>query len=233
MVFYCYSNSFIHCCKNRSSNKERKFSGFLQLADGLDFFVVFGAVNSPLSCKILSPGNPRLQIIFQIELFRERISQFETGLLAFCYSNCTPFNGVFICCWKIEVRLFIMNRKLSGFSWWFIYCFIVFGVVNSPVVQNTITRQSKASVICRIIERVTHTVCILQPRKNNKVKSFRKPVSPSYLYGNCTTSLIQHGSGFVKLWQNLIKNHNVDSYITCIMLFRREYPSEFQTKESH
>ena len=50
-----------------------------------------------------------------------------------------------------------MNRKLSGFLKLAdaLDLFIVFGAVNSPVVQNTIMWQWKASVICQIIGRVT------------------------------------------------------------------------------
>lgn len=73
----------------------RKFSGFLKLADILDFFIVFGAVNSPVVQNTITRQS-KASAIFQIELFRERISQFESGLLAFCYSHSTPFNGVFL-----------------------------------------------------------------------------------------------------------------------------------------
>ena len=50
-----------------------------------------------------------------------------------------------------------MNRKLSGFLKLAdgLDLFLVFGAVNSPVVQNTATRQSKASVISQIIGRFT------------------------------------------------------------------------------
>ena len=50
-----------------------------------------------------------------------------------------------------------MNRKLSGFLKLAdgLDLFIAFGAINSPVVQNTITWQSKTSVICQIIGRVT------------------------------------------------------------------------------
>ena len=47
-----------------------------------------------------------------------------------------------------------MNRKLSGLLAYGLDFFIVFGAVNSPVVQGTITRQLKVSAICRIIEKV-------------------------------------------------------------------------------
>ena len=73
----------------------RKFSGFFKLADDLDFFIVFGAVNSPVVQNTIARQS-KASVIFQIELFREIISQFKTGLLAFCYSNSTPFNGVFL-----------------------------------------------------------------------------------------------------------------------------------------
>ena len=73
----------------------RKFSGFLKLADGLDFLIVLGAVKSPVVQNTITRQS-KASVIFQIELFRERISQFETGLLAFCHSNSAPFNCVLL-----------------------------------------------------------------------------------------------------------------------------------------
>ena len=130
---------------------------------------------------------------------------------------------------KIDFRLLIMNWKPGGFLKLADGLDLVFGAVNSPVVQHPIkgfsnlTNNSNYRTSCGVIVFWTGA----------KQHSFRQAGVLRYLYGNCTMILIHCGSGFVKLWQDLIKNRNVDSYITCIMSFRREYPTEFETKEWH
>ena len=59
------------------------------------FVQSLGRVNSPVVQNAITRQS-KASVICPTELSRKSISQFETGLLAFCYSNSTPFNDVFL-----------------------------------------------------------------------------------------------------------------------------------------